>query len=140
MTQEHRIAPLPPQRLMQQWIDDYFNGCPIRGSIAGLEAYMAARGAEWGANEANRNIERERQEAADEELEACIEVIKDHGWFANPEHRVAELRAARRPKLLSSKELALEELEQLRRDAKSMGMGFDAPVIRRALEQLPDDQ
>jgi hypothetical protein len=39
----------------------------------------------------------------------------------------------------SLKEQALEELKQLRGDANSMGMGFDAPTIRRALEALPDD-
>jgi hypothetical protein len=39
----------------------------------------------------------------------------------------------------SLKEQALEELEQLRGDANSMGMGFDAPTIRRALEALPND-
>jgi hypothetical protein len=39
----------------------------------------------------------------------------------------------------SLKEQALEELEQLKGDANSMGMGFDAPAIRRALEALPND-
>ena len=71
---------------------------------------------------------------ADQELEACIELIKDHGWFANPEHRVNEVRAARRPKPPSLKEQALAILD----DAHRNDLGDDEmATIRRALEQLP---
>jgi hypothetical protein len=45
----------------------------------------------------------------------------------------------RRPKPPSLKEQALAELEGLRNDAYSMGMGFDAPAIRLALKALPND-
>jgi hypothetical protein len=72
---------------------------------------------------------------ADQELEACCE------WFIRDWTDIEtadRLRARRRPKPPSLKEQALEELEQLRGDANSMGMGFDAPAIRRALEQLDD--
>jgi hypothetical protein len=35
---------------------------------------------------------------ADQQLEACCDYIGGEGkWFANPEHRLAELRAAMRP-------------------------------------------
>jgi hypothetical protein len=134
MTQEHRIAPLPSSRLMQQWIDDYFNGCPIRGSIAGLEAYMAARGAEWGADEANRNIERERQEAADEELEACCEWIHSE---TSDECFVANLRDARRPKPKSEKQQALEAFDRIE---YAPSEAEDFAIILRVLKSIPDEQ
>ena len=73
---------------------------------------------------------------ADQELEACCE------WFVRDWTDIEtadKLRAARRPKPPSLKEQALQELEQLKGDANSMGMGFDAPAIRRALEALPND-
>jgi hypothetical protein len=37
------------------------------------------------------------------------------------------------------KQQALSELEILRIDANTHGLGFDAPAIRRALEALPND-
>jgi hypothetical protein len=49
------------------------------------------------------------------------------------------LHSARRPKPPTLKEQALAELEILRGDANAHGLGFDAPAIRRALEELPDD-
>jgi hypothetical protein len=78
------------------------------------------------------------QAGADQELEACIDWISVWHGLEHPELLIELLRAARRPKPPSLKEQALQELEQLRGDANSMGMGFDAPAIRRALEALPD--
>ena len=83
------------------------------------------------------------QHGADQELKACCEWLdvpnnrsdRGDGWLMP-----GRLRAARRPKSQSLKKQALEELEQLRGEANSMGMRFDAPAIRRALEQLPDKQ
>jgi hypothetical protein len=118
MTQEHPITPTP--ELITKWIENYF-GCAVDGTLCDLETAIATRAAQWGA---------------DQELEACCEyLVRCAQW--EPED-VEELRSARRPKPPSLKEQALEELEQLRSDAKSMGMGFDAPTIRRALEQLDD--
>jgi hypothetical protein len=74
------------------------------------------------------------QWGADQELEQCMELLEKWGFNTT----TTRLRAARRPKPPSLKEQALEELEQLRGDANSMGMGFDAPAIRRALEALPE--
>ena len=77
--------------------------------------------------------EKSAQHGADQELEACCKWLpKLPPWSAN------DLRKHRRPKPPSLKEQALQELEELRGDANSMGMGFDAPAIRRALEQLDD--
>jgi hypothetical protein len=77
---------------------------------------------------------------ADQELEACCEYVYERLKLTTIACIAQELRAARRPRPPSLKEQALQELEQLKGDANSMGMGFDAPAIRRALEQLPDNQ
>ena len=72
---------------------------------------------------------------ADQELEACcalLDKFNDGFWCK-------ELHAARRPKPPSLKQQALEELETLRGDLNAHGLGFDAPVIRRVLEALPDE-
>jgi hypothetical protein len=70
------------------------------------------------------------QDIADQELEACCELVPGLTNY---------LRAARRPKPPTLKEQALAELEILRIDANTHGLGFDAPAIRRALEALPND-
>ena len=48
------------------------------------------------------------------------------------------LKEAMRPKPPSLKEQALAELDLLKADATTHGLGFDAPAIRRALEALDD--
>ena len=69
---------------------------------------------------------------ADQELEACVSYV-DNSISGN---KARALRAARRPKTPSLKEQALAELELLRGDANTHGLGFDAPAIRRALNIL----
>jgi hypothetical protein len=83
------------------------------------------------------------QAGADQELEACCTWLSDHGYIAAD----PELRAARRSKALSLKELALAAL------ARVPGPGADSAYlrqwsraeaaslindVRRALEQLDD--
>ncbi|MFN9905496.1 MAG: hypothetical protein ACK56F_05140 [bacterium] len=60
---------------MQQWDRE-----AVAAEIPG-QFYLATQAARWGA---------------DRELEACCEYIRR--WFADPQYRIAELRAARRPK------------------------------------------
>jgi hypothetical protein len=115
MTQ-HPIT--PPPELVQEWARHILT--PEEGSIALDLDWFATQAARWGANQ---------------ELEACCEWFNKEGW--NLCHPTA-LRAARRPKPLSLKERALAELEILRIDANTHGLGFDAPAISRALEQLDD--
>ena len=79
-------------------------------------------------------IELAYQAGADQELEACVNYV-DNTISGN---KARALRAARRPKPPSLKELALAELELLRGDANAHGLGFDAPAIRQALELLND--
>jgi len=74
------------------------------------------------------------QAGADQELEACCELLVADHW----ETLSRGLRTARRTKPPSLKELALAELDLLKADATTHGLGFDAPAIRRALEQLDD--
>jgi hypothetical protein len=116
----------PPPELVQQWLcsDDYSWGPLEQTSItitANRLQNIATAAAQWGA---------------DQELEACCEHIGD--WFATPEYRRAELRAARRPKPPSLKEQALEKLMNLEQGTNPPSFN-DYNTIRRALEALPND-
>ena len=107
----------PPRELVQEWIAEIWHeGTPVQ--VAQSDLHLAARAAQWGA---------------DEELVSCCKCIYDQGWFANPKHRIAQLRAARRPKPPSLKEQALAVLEDANLDAVHYN------TILRALEALPDD-
>ena len=83
----------------------------------GNVAYVADKAAQWGANQ---------------ELEACCEWLDREGWSGESR----QLRAARRPKPPSLKEINLKHLDVMERD------GHYLPEIlqdlRRALEQLDD--
>ena len=117
--QQHPIN--PPPELVQQWWEETVHR---QYTIPEAEKHVVLMAAQWGA---------------DQELEACIEVIADHGWFANPEHRMAELRAARRPKPQSLKEqsIALFDLIQEAQEPWQL-TDEDLDVVRRALESIPD--
>ena len=115
MTDQHPIT--PPPELIEQWFQDWDwrdDGPPCNEAVA-------IRAARWGA---------------DMELEACCEHINQ--WFAAPEHRVAELRAARRPQPLSLAEEALDQLSSIQIDLTRCGMGISVETIRRALEHLKE--
>jgi len=101
---DHPITPPPELR-------DVWDNLPLSTK----EIFVVA--AQWGA---------------DQELEACCEAIKDRKWFGDPSYRIAELRAARRPKPLSLKEQALRRLDNIH------PFGDDKDIIRRALEALPE--
>jgi hypothetical protein len=109
MTDQHPIT--PPPELVQQWYDNI-------GPDPGPFESFAIAAARWGA---------------DQELEACCKLLE-----LSDSNAREFLYSARRPKPPSLKEQALAELESLRGDANAHGLGFDAPVIRRALEQLDD--
>ncbi len=74
------------------------------------------------------------QAGADQELEACCEWLRFNSLFAGD---VEKLRAARRPKPPSLKELALEWLIAAEELHKVAGIDPEG-TIRRALEQLDD--
>jgi hypothetical protein len=80
---------------------------------------LARQAAQWGA---------------DQELEACCE------WLQDPDLNVDtyKLRAARRPKSPSLKEQALIHFDSYAASFETSG--GDSDLIRRALEQLPDNE
>jgi len=86
-------------------------------------------------------IELAYQAGADQELEACCKAFEDI-WDQEDVVTLTDvlrgIRAARRPKPTSLKELALQALDLLKVDASTHGLGFDSSAIRRALESLPD--
>jgi hypothetical protein len=109
MTKRHPI--MPPDELLDKW-----NNLPLSTQ----EIFVIV--AQWGA---------------DQELVACCE------WMANvPDFYTGseiDLRAARRPKPLSLKQQALEELENMVKAAKDFGFsGTDPTAIRQVLEALPE--
>jgi hypothetical protein len=76
------------------------------------------------------------QYGADQELEACCKWLKRFDYDEHGVYLALNLRAARRPKPPSLKEQALIEFDSLLGDSEDVG----ATIIRRALEQLPDDK
>jgi hypothetical protein len=101
----------PLPELVRQWLSEEYE----RGLAADHLATQAAR---WGS---------------DQELQACCEWMKLEGH----EHEHEALLAARRPKPLSLKEQALKALDHILNNS-STDLGGNA--IRRALEQLPDNE
>ena len=116
MTQQHLIAPSPG--LVQQWCDI---ALAASGMFEGIMQF-ATLAAQWGA---------------DQELEACCE------WFVREWTDVETadaLRAARRPKPPSLKEQALALIDECT-DPQGDYLDDNAlSIIRRALEQLPDQK
>lgn len=94
-------------------VEEWFNNSPIDRGFT-----LATQAAQWGA---------------DQELEACCELVPGLTNY---------LRDARRPKLLSLKEQALQVLESAPGpDYPSVMTVLDADqhaLIRRALESLPE--
>ena len=83
--QQHAIT--PPPELVEQWINE----------PGGLSAvHVATQAARWGA---------------DQELDACIDVILAHPGLEHPELLVEVLRAIRRPEPPSLAEEALKALQ-----------------------------
>jgi len=108
MTNQHPNT--PPPELVQQW-------CAHSNKYETYDQFwnhIATQAARWGA---------------DQELEACCEVLHqhDHAYFLP-----SQLRAARRPKAPSLKEQALETLEDANLDSAHYN------ILLRALEQLDD--
>ena len=105
MTEQHPLT--PPPELVQKW-----NNLPLSTE----EIITIA----W-------------RHGADQELEACCEVLHQHDRaYLLP----SQLRAARRPKPPSLKELALEEVQMACNTRDISMVNFD--TIRKALEQLDD--
>jgi hypothetical protein len=102
----------PPPKLVERWKDHWFDA---KIKHINLEDYILAQAARWGA---------------DQELEASLEWLVQEAYIDAP----CRLRAARRPKPPSLKELALAELAATERCHPA-----DYSTIRKALEALPND-
>ena len=111
MTKEQRPI-IPPLELIQQWLTEFYGTNTVPGEAT---LNIATRAAQWGA---------------DQELEACIAFVRRGPWCSE------KLRAARRPKPPSLKEINLKHLDVMERD------GHYLPEIlqdlRHAVEQLND--
>jgi hypothetical protein len=121
MTQEHPIT--PPPELVEQWLESTRSDDCIGTYPTDFEQRICTAAARWGA---------------DQELEACCEVLRRKGVPA-----WSMLRAARRPKPPSLKEQALQALYRFDDTEGHDGLtqeqiAEDFVVIRRALESLPD--
>ena len=119
---DHPIT--PPPELMQQWATEYW-GNPGE-SIGQGERYIAIQAAQWGA---------------DQELEACCEEMKSlPSPFGIPFGEMASnaLRAARRPEPMTLP-LTLKEQALALLDIQHGLNVEDLSLLRRALEQLPND-
>jgi hypothetical protein len=115
MTQQHPIT--PPPELLEQWAHFPADWNTVAPLIA-----------QWGA---------------DQELEACCAFLeKEYPFYIETkgECRLAskDLCAARRPKPPSLKEQALAALNEI--EDRHAGPTIQEELIRRALEQLPDDK
>ena len=130
MTNQHPIT--PPPELVEQWrtAPEYTSGLKKLMMVTMTEQRfqeIAIHAARWGA---------------DQQLEQDAKWL-DHNALSETHLKIIpvgdSLKEAMRPKPPSLKEQALAELELLRGDANTHGLGFDAPAIRRALESLPDE-
>ncbi len=110
MTEQHPIT--PPPELVQQWVQATESNDCIGAFPTNFEKRICTAAARWGG---------------DQELEAIQKEIITQAWFADPGHRLAQLRAARRPKPPSLKE----------RLSKAIAEGDERQALK-LLEELDD--
>lgn len=120
---QHPIT--PPPHLMNQWDQEAREEIRYHANECSFdrESLKLIKAARWGA---------------DQELEACKQVIVKQQWFAAPGFRLDQLHNARRPKPPSLKEEALAALSRIKSEALCPKIIADTRTIRRALEQLDD--
>jgi hypothetical protein len=109
----------PPSELVQQWFDIWQGSDDDDVAFAD---FVAVRASQYGA---------------DQELEACCEWLVEQ-TLCGHQDLLPSLRAARRPKPPSLKELALEALDQADKGLNKSEWQQCSDTIRRALEQLDD--
>jgi hypothetical protein len=115
---DHPIS-LPPKELISKW-DKSWHDIAIPTDPKTYAEYMLGQAAQWGA---------------DQELEACIVLLKADGYKC----LARDLRAARRPKPPSLKKQALAALNQADEGLNESEWQQRSDTIRRALEALPND-
>ena len=119
----------PPPELVHQWSDI----TPMEDAVVQNWVKIATQAAQWGWDQRGAANEVELQQRADQELEACVQLMPSDSMEKY-------LRTARRPKPPSLKEQALGAVGRFtvnaHTNANEMNRDFD--TIRRALEQLND--
>ncbi len=106
----------PPSDQLKKWEDKWFNE-EEHADVLLIQAFQAG---------------------ADQELEACCEVLARE-LICDGKHVATDLHMIRRPKPLSDKELALNALSLIMSRQNGMFDGKPFDTIRRALEALPND-
>ena len=109
----------PTSKLIEQWVETWITA---REKQPPFDYFLATQAARWGA---------------DQELEACKQVIMEQQWFVAPGFRLDQLHNTRRPEPSSLKKQAIHILKHKR--ANQVFSGEEQETIRRALEQLPDE-
>jgi hypothetical protein len=117
----------PPPKLVQQW----------RSEPEYSDGHHKITMVTMSQDRLMEICEKSALHGADHELEAIQKEIITQAWFADPGHRLAQLRAARRPKPPSLKEQALAALTQCM-TGETILTKDSVDTIRRALEQLDD--
>jgi len=132
MTQQHPITP-PPERVepSNTHLCQVFDGLEHCFSKESQRDYLRQWIRDWTTDKVNRAA----QWGADQELEACCEWV-DWKWSGI---KSRELRATRRPKPPSLKEQALQALAEADVGLTELEWPQCSDTIRRALEQLPDN-
>jgi plasmid stabilization system protein ParE len=124
----------PPPELVKQWLAEFYGPESMPGMAPGeMVLHVAAVAARWGA---------------DQELEACIEWLGESPviWHGDPEeHPGSYLREARRPKLKSQAEEALDLINRIEYNAMTKNSGNEKAWdleelegVRRALKRLQE--
>jgi hypothetical protein len=131
MTNHHPITPSP--ELVQEWATAH--GTDYQ-DLATLCMCVATGAAQWGWDQRGTKI----QAVTDQELEACCEWVSQWcGRWPDGTRPEDELRAARRPRPPSLKELACAALDAYIYGNPDHGDKQNTyNTIRRALEQLPE--
>ena len=129
MTQEDYRHPIaPPTELVQQWRTE-----PEYASSNQFLTMVSMT-----QNRLMELCQKSAQYGADQELEECIKWLKVMELVGSGDVDLLLHDRRPNPEPLSLKEQALEELEEIKEDLYSAGIGFNAPAIFRALEQLDD--
>jgi hypothetical protein len=114
----------PPPELVREWLDTLFDEGGLGIDPHKLSTGLAARAAQWGA---------------DQELEACCEYVYERLKVTTVARIAQELRDARRPNPPSLKDQALALIDGCNDPDNDYLDDNALATIRRALEVLPDD-
>jgi hypothetical protein len=141
---DHQLQPIKPMSTnfsitpSAELVASLRNSAPhgIRDAGVTRELWLINHAYTAGADQRGTVNEAELQKARDEELKACL-------WHLESTRCnqivITTLRAARRPKPPSDKELALNALSLIMSQQKGMFDGKPFNTIRRVLEALPND-